>query len=106
MFLIHEKFCRLTKDDFSKIWHGSHEGTTSPPVSHSFSFGKSIKKEFIRRPDGTLEQKQVIRDSEGNQETIVTREAGDKKYIVTTKTDKYGVETKSEDLINMDESKY
>ncbi|XP_014468757.1 PREDICTED: uncharacterized protein LOC106741362 [Dinoponera quadriceps] len=92
---------KLTKDDFSKMWQ---ERIEDPPAPRSFNFGKFVKKEFVRRPDGILEQKQVIRDSEGNQETIVTREIGDQKYVVTTKTDKYGVETKSEDLINMDES--
>lgn len=53
-----------------------------------------------------MERKQVIRDSEGNEETIVSKEIGDKRYVVTTKKDKNGVETKSEDLFNMNESKY
>lgn len=106
MLLIHEKFHRLTKDDFLKMWQSGQERAIEPPAPRTFSFGKFMKKEFVRRPDGTLEQKQVIRDSEGSEETIITRAAGDKKYIVTTKTDKYGVETKSEDLINMDESEY
>lgn len=104
--LIHDKFCRITADEFSKIWRGGQERTVEPPAPRSFSFGKFVKKEVIRRPDGTLEQKQIISDSEGNKETIVTREVGNQKYVVTTKTDKYGVETKSENLINMDESKY
>lgn len=95
---------KITAQDFSKIWHSEHGTTTDAPKFNSFSFGKLMKKELIRRPDGTLEQKQVIRDSEGNEETTVTREVGDKKYVVITKTDKYGVETKSEDLINMDEN--
>lgn len=107
MLLIYtRKFCRITAEDFSRMWREGHGRTTDPPESRSFSFGKFMKKELIRRPDGTLEQKQIIRDSEGNEEIIVTREVGDQKYVVTTKTDKYGGETKSEDLINMDESKY
>lgn len=72
----------------------------------NFSIGRSIRKEIIRRPDGTVEKKQVIRDHEGNEETITSKEIGDKTYVVTIKKDKNGVETRSEDLINMDESMY
>ncbi|XP_032672871.1 uncharacterized protein LOC116844868 isoform X2 [Odontomachus brunneus] len=95
---------KITAEDFSRMWREEHGRTTDPPKPQSFSFGKFMKKEFVRRPDGTLEQKQIIRDSEGNEETIVTREVGGQKYVVTTKTDKNGIETKSEDLINMDEN--
>lgn len=104
MLPIHNKSCRITVQDFSKMWHSGHGSTTYTPECRSFSFGKFIKKELIYGSDGTLEQKQIIKDGEGNEETIITKEVGDKKYVVTTKRDKYGVETKSEDLINMDES--
>lgn len=75
-------------------------------VPNTFSIGRSVRKEIIRRPDGTLEKKQVVRDSEGNEETVISKEIGDKTYVITTRKDKNGVEIKSEDLINMDESKY
>lgn len=100
-------FCRITTEEFSKLWNkGNLENVKPLPTPHSFSFGRSVKKEIIRNPDGTIEKKQVIRDSKGNEETIVSREIGDKRYVVTTKKDKNGVETKSEDLFNIDESKY
>lgn len=93
-------------DEFSKTWENGNTGTIESYLPHKFSIGKSVRKEIIRRADGTIEKKQIIKDSEGNEETIVSREIGDKKYVITTKKDKDGVETKSEDLINMDESKY
>lgn len=88
------------------MWNKGNIKTVKPFVPRIFSTGKSIRKEIIRRSDGTVEQKQVFRDSEGNEETIVSKEIGDKKYVITTKKDKNGVETKSEDFFNMDESKY
>lgn len=88
------------------MWNKGNIEVVKPVVPHSFSAGRSVRKEIIRRSDGTIEQKQVIRDSEGNEEMIVSKEIGDKKYVITTKKDKNGIETKSEDLINIDESKY
>ncbi|XP_070155977.1 HCLS1-associated protein X-1 [Polyergus mexicanus] len=95
---------KITAEEFSRMWNKGNVETVKPFVPHSFSTGRSVRKEIIRRSDGTIEQKQIIRDSEGNEKTIVSREIGDKKYVITTKKDKNGVETKSEDLFNMDES--
>ncbi|KAL6444382.1 hypothetical protein ACFW04_001920 [Cataglyphis niger] len=93
---------KITAEEFSRMWNKGNVETVKPFV-RSFSTGRSVRKEIIRKSDGTIEQKQIIRDSEGNEETIISREIGDKKYVVTTKKDKNGVETKSEDLFNMDE---
>jgi len=75
-------------------------------IPNNFSIGRSVRKKIIHRPDGTIERKQVIRDNEGNEETIISKEADDKTYVVTIRKDKDGIETRSEDLFNMDESKY
>jgi len=88
------------------MWNKGNVEIVKPFVPHSFSTGRSVRKEIIRRSDGTIEQKQIIRDSEGNEEIIESKEIGDKKYVITTKKDKNGVETKSKDLFNIDESKY
>lgn len=68
-------------------------------------FGRSIRKEYVRRSDGTIEQKQVFRDSEGNEKVTVSQQIGDKIHTVTTKRDKNGLETKTEEFVNIDESK-
>lgn len=88
------------------MWNKGNMETKNSFVPKSFSIGRSVRKEIIRRSDGTVEKKQVIKDNAGNEETIISREMGDKTYVVTIKKDKNGIETRSEDLINMDESKY
>ncbi|KYN22722.1 hypothetical protein ALC57_04501 [Trachymyrmex cornetzi] len=89
--------------EFSKMWNKGNMEITKPSISN-FSIGRSVRKEIIRRPDGTIEKKQVIRDSEGNEETVISKEADNKTYVVTIKKDKNGFETRSEDLFNMDEN--
>lgn len=95
---------RVSVEEFSKIWNKGNMEVTKPSVSSNFSIGRSVRKEIIQRPDGTIEKKQVIRDIEGNEETITSKEAADKAYVVTIRKDKNGIETRSENLFNMDES--
>ena len=64
-----------------------------------------MRKEYIRKPDGTIEQKQIIKDYEGNEETIVSHQIGDKIHTIITKIDKNGVETKTEDFSDISECK-
>ncbi|KYQ51864.1 hypothetical protein ALC60_09065 [Trachymyrmex zeteki] len=91
--------------EFSKMWNKENMEITKPSIS-TFSIGRSVRKEIVRKADGTIEKKQIIRDSEGNEETIISKEADNKAYVVTIKKDKNGVETRSKDLFNMDESMY
>lgn len=67
------------------------------------SFGQSMSSKTIRRPDGTTEIHKTVRDSSGNEETVVTRQMGDKQYTVTVRTDKEGRQETCEEFINMDE---
>lgn len=87
------------------MWNKENMEITKPSIS-TFSIGRSVRKEIVRKADGTIEKKQIIRDSEGNEETIISKEADNKAYVVTIKKDKNGVETRSKDLFNMDESMY
>ncbi|XP_011639512.1 uncharacterized protein LOC105428751 [Pogonomyrmex barbatus] len=93
---------KISKEEFSKMWNKGNVETIKPSVPNIF--GRSFRKEIIRRPDGTIEKKRMIRDTEGNEETIISKQIGDKKHVITIKKDKNGIETKSEDFINMDES--
>lgn len=87
------------------MWKKENVETAKPPASYNFA-KRCVSKQTIIRPDGSVQHKNVIQDSEGNMQTIISKEINDKKYVVTTKKDKNGVETKSEDFFNMDESKY
>ncbi|EZA56344.1 hypothetical protein X777_02963 [Ooceraea biroi] len=99
---------KISKEEVFKMWKEDKQDTeTKIATPFSFNFAnRHISKQIKRRPDGTVEQRQVFRDSEGNQQTIVSKEMDDKKYVVTTKKDKNGIESRSVDLFNMDESKY
>ncbi|XP_011881428.1 PREDICTED: uncharacterized protein LOC105569519 isoform X2 [Vollenhovia emeryi] len=95
---------RVSTKEFLTMWNKGNVEVKQPSVPNHFSIGRSVRKEIVRRPDGTVVKKRVIRDSEGNEETIVSKEIGDKTHVVTIRKDKNGIETRSEDLINMDES--
>ncbi|XP_043270868.1 HCLS1-associated protein X-1 [Venturia canescens] len=107
--LDHDLDGQLSAADLTKVWKepDSVEPRQSqmPHSQFSFrSFGKSMSTQMIRQPDGTIEQRQTITDSDGNTETIITRQFGDKTHTIKTRRDKNGVETKTEDLINLDEN--
>jgi hypothetical protein len=67
------------------------------------SFAKSSSVQTIRRPDGSIEHYRTVRDSEGNEETTITKQIGNKRHTVVTKKTKDGVETTTEDIVNMDD---
>ncbi|XP_047364790.1 uncharacterized protein LOC124955026 [Vespa velutina] len=96
---------RISADNLFKFWNEPNDTKIIPSTNHQFHrSSKFVSKRFIHAPDGTIEQHQIIKDSEGNEEKRVSKQIGDKKYVVTTKRDKNGVETKVEDLINIDEN--
>ncbi|XP_015603977.1 HCLS1-associated protein X-1 [Cephus cinctus] len=100
---------KVSTDELMKVWtkpSTSQEIQTYSP-NRQFniqSFGKSIITRSIRRPDGTMEQHRTVKDSEGNEETTVTRQIGDKTHTVVTKLDKNGIQTTTENLVNIDEN--
>ncbi|KAK9310548.1 hypothetical protein QLX08_000127 [Tetragonisca angustula] len=92
---------RVSVDNFSNVWEECKKPkfeTLRPTI-----IGRSVRKEYIRKPDGTIEQKQIIKDYEGNEETIVSHQIGDKIHTIITKIDKNGVETKTEDFSDISE---
>ncbi|XP_014204099.1 HCLS1-associated protein X-1 isoform X2 [Copidosoma floridanum] len=96
---------KLKSNELAKIWKNPAQDVQPSKPQFSFrSFGKSVSTQFVRRPDGSLEQRRTVRDSDGNEETTVTRQIGDKVHTVVTKKAKDGSEIKSEDIVNMDEN--
>lgn len=93
---------KVTPDNFPNIWNEIESNIEKPKleIAKPFinGFSKSTTKVCVRNPDGTIEQKQIVRDSEGNEETVITRRCGDKTHTVITRKDKNGVETKIEDF--------
>ncbi|XP_050309287.1 HCLS1-associated protein X-1-like isoform X2 [Anthonomus grandis grandis] len=66
-------------------------------------FNQSVQMKTIRNPDGSIEAHRIVTDSEGNQETTITKKLGEKEYTVLRKRDKEGKEEEHETLINMTE---
>jgi len=75
-------------------------------VSWSWHKTASTKVECIFEHQQKLEETRTIVDSEGNQQTIVSRTINGQTVRQTTRKNKSGETEVSEDLINMDESKY
>jgi len=96
---------RISTEEFSKIWNEGNMEVIKPSVPNSFSIKRSVRKEIVRRPGGIIEEKQVIGDNEGNEEIIISKKVNDKTHVVTIRKDKNGIETRSEDLLNIDENK-
>ncbi|XP_034952117.1 HCLS1-associated protein X-1 [Chelonus insularis] len=99
---------KISAQDFSKIWKDPNSSENMqldvPQNKFNFhSFGQSIVSQTVRRPDGSIEEKKTVTDSQGNAETTVRRKIGDKIYTVITKRDKDGVERKTEEFQNIDE---
>lgn len=92
---------RITADNFSNVW--DEHSKPKSEVSRPYIFGRSVRKEYIRESDGTITQKQIVRDNEGNEEITVSHQIGDKIHTIVTKRDKNGVETKMEDFSELPE---
>ncbi|CAL7943872.1 unnamed protein product [Xylocopa violacea] len=90
----------VTIDNFSNIWNETEKPKLE--LARPSIIGRSMRTEYVRKPDGTIEQKKIIKDSEGNEEITVKHQIGDKIHTIITKRDKNGEETKIEDFINTD----
>lgn len=73
------------------------------PGSRSF-ISKSVIRKFTRRPDGSVEQEEIIRDSVGNEKRTVTHAIGNQSHIVITESGPDGTK-QTDQLINIDEDK-
>ncbi|KAH9518334.1 hypothetical protein Btru_016446 [Bulinus truncatus] len=68
-----------------------------------FSSSKSYSFSTFRGPDGRIEEKKVVRDSNGREESTVTKILGDKTYSVTEVIHPDGKQEKRETYNNVDE---
>ncbi|XP_013394478.1 uncharacterized protein LOC106161946 isoform X2 [Lingula anatina] len=90
---------------FKEPPHQRDEEPRVTPNQPSFrSFGSSSSFVTIRGADGKIEQRKTVRDSEGNEETTVIRQIGDKTHTIITHRDKYGREQVQEDYKNIEGS--
>ncbi|KAL0110352.1 hypothetical protein PUN28_013780 [Cardiocondyla obscurior] len=93
----------ISTQTFSKMWINNAE-VQKNPAQNNGSFGKYIRREVICKSDGTIEKKQTIRDTEGNEKTTMSTEKGNNMHVVTITKNKSGVQKTSEDLVKMDKN--
>ncbi|GAB0200881.1 HCLS1-associated protein X-1 [Grus japonensis] len=70
------------------------------PESHSYFQSISVTK--VTLPDGAVEERRTVQDSQGRRETTVTRRRGDQAFITTTKEDGQSKDYR-EEVVNMDD---
>jgi len=73
----------------------------SSGMSSTFKYSTITKKV---NPDGSVETTSRKRDSDGNEEVVVSRNLGDQTHTVTSKKNNNGEEEKIENFTNMDEN--
>ncbi|XP_058806315.1 HCLS1-associated protein X-1-like isoform X1 [Phymastichus coffea] len=95
---------KIKSDELAKIWKPSGLEKNDDSSLSVRSFGNSVSTQIIRRPDGSMEERRTVRDTDGNEEIRVTRQIGNKKHTIVTQKTKDGSETKTEDVVNMDEN--
>ncbi|XP_011501091.1 PREDICTED: uncharacterized protein LOC105364766 isoform X2 [Ceratosolen solmsi marchali] len=97
---------KIKSGELAEIWKApSTSETVQPQFSvRNFTFGKSVSTQVIRRQDGSIEERRTVKDSNGNEETSITRQIGDQQHTIIKKKAKDGSEEQTENIINMDEN--
>uniref|UniRef100_A0A1L8DDH3 Uncharacterized protein n=1 Tax=Nyssomyia neivai TaxID=330878 RepID=A0A1L8DDH3_9DIPT len=76
---------RLTKPRYVPKMTPMHPNfESSVPIPGAKIFGQSIMTETVRKPDGTVESRRVVRDFDGNLKTTISRTVDGETKIVTT----------------------
>ncbi|XP_029819996.1 HCLS1-associated protein X-1 [Manacus vitellinus] len=73
-----------------------------PNEPKSRSYFQSVSVTKVTLPDGAVEERRTVQDSQGRRETTVTRRRGDQAFIATTKEDGQGKDYR-EEVLNMDD---
>ncbi|XP_069137716.1 HCLS1-associated protein X-1-like [Argopecten irradians] len=79
-------------------------GHSTMPNTNTFFSGRSVSVSTSIGPNGHVEERRTVRDSQGGEEVTITRKQGNQTHSVTTKTDTNGVQEKIENFTNMNES--
>ena len=87
-----------TQEDWNRLFPGRQQqqrGMHHHPRQDPFSFfsGSSFSSSTVTNPDGTIEQRKTIRNSDGSETAIVSKKHGDECHTVTTTTNPDGTQT-------------
>ncbi|XP_078393224.1 HCLS1-associated protein X-1 [Cetorhinus maximus] len=99
----HEDSVKEDKDLDSTVNSEGLEKILKPSEPETKSFFKSVSVSKVVLPDGSVEERRVTRDGEGNEETRVTRAHGEQSYTTVKRKDAQGKEEQTEQMLNMDD---
>ncbi|XP_043935311.1 HCLS1-associated protein X-1 [Protopterus annectens] len=102
-FLRKEDTVKEDKDLDSQVSSGGLDNILTPTEPKTKSYFKSVSVTKVTGPDGSVEEHRTVRDSQGNEETTVTRMKGEQTFITTTKKDSQGKEERTEKIVSMDD---
>lgn len=93
-------------DDIADLWKEPNTSQITiqpadPLPRYRFSYSQK-SWHTVRHSDGTMEEKRTVTDSQGNTETTIKYQLGDKTRTIVTKRNKDGVETQTESFVNVD----
>lgn len=102
---------KINKESLVKFWQDPSsrqiESIIQPEKKSctGFNFSGSLSStRIITRGDGTVEKHQTFKDNQGNEKTVVRRQIGDKVHELIKNRDKSGIESTTENFINMNEN--
>ncbi|XP_064588701.1 HCLS1-associated protein X-1 [Zonotrichia leucophrys gambelii] len=73
-----------------------------PDEPRSHSYFQSVSVTTVTLPDGAVEERRTVQDSQGRRETTVTRRRGDQAFISTTREHGQSKDYR-EEVLNMDD---
>ncbi|XP_017694468.1 PREDICTED: HCLS1-associated protein X-1 [Lepidothrix coronata] len=92
----------LPSDLDSQVFSAGLGTILRPDEPKSGSYFQSVSVTKVTLPDGAVEERRTVQDSQGRRETTVTRRRGDQAFITTTKEDGQGKDYR-EEVLNMDD---
>ncbi|KAM9114823.1 HCLS1-associated protein X-1 [Pangshura tecta] len=90
---------REDKDLDSRVSSEGLETVLRPGKPKAHSYFQSVSVTTVTGPDGTVEERRTVQDSQGRKETIITRRRGDQTLVTTIPEGGQGKEPREEDTI-------
>ncbi|XP_067395338.1 HCLS1-associated protein X-1 isoform X3 [Emydura macquarii macquarii] len=86
------------KDLDSQVSSEGLETILRPGEPRARSYFQSVSVTTVMGPDGTMEERRTVQDSQGHRETVVTRRRGDQTFVTTTKEGREGKDCREEEI--------
>ncbi|XP_039369515.1 HCLS1-associated protein X-1 isoform X3 [Mauremys reevesii] len=93
---------REDKDLDSRVSSEGLETVLRPGEPKAHSYFQSVSVTTVTGPDGTVEERRTVQDSQGRRETVVTRRRGDQTLVTTIPEGGQGKDPREEDTIPED----